>query len=89
MTTKLEIWSAALEGSKARVLKTADQGEAVLVQATAVRMAAAWTLVPAPADPVRHLAVAHERLQPHLRRLGDHDPAHEVRAVMTTSSTRG
>jgi hypothetical protein len=83
MTSKPEIWNAALEGSKARVLKTAELGDAVLVQATAVRMAAAWTLGPAPADPVHHLAVAHEQLQPHLRRLVDHDPAHEVRAVMT------
>jgi len=82
-SSKLETWNAALEGSKAQVLKTAEQGDAVLVQATAVRMAAAWTLVPAPADPVQHLAVAHEQLQPHLRRLTDHDPASEVRAVMT------
>ena len=83
MTTTHGAWRAALDSSRDRTLKTADQGDAGLVQATAVRITAAWALVPVPADPAQHVAMAHERVRPHLVRLVDHDPTHEVRSVMT------
>src|SRR3954464_10937326 len=71
---------AALDASKALILKATDD---VLTQATAVRAVGAWTLAPAPADPVRHLDAAHATARTHLARLIEHDPAREVIAVMT------
>ena len=72
-----------LGSSKQAVLGAARARDVVLTQATAVRMVAAWALVPAPRDPVRHLEVAHARTRSHLGRLLDHDAAREVPSVMT------
>jgi hypothetical protein len=44
---------------------------------------AAWTLAPAPRDPVRHLEAAHARARSHLARLTVHDAAREIPSVMT------
>jgi uncharacterized damage-inducible protein DinB len=63
--------------------RTLGSGEIVLAHATAVRMAAAHALLPAPRDPARHLEEAHARVRPHLARLTAHDPAREVQAFMT------
>ena len=46
-------------------------------------MVAAWTLVPAPRDPVVHLETAHARARQHLVRLTAHDPGREVTSAMT------
>ena len=73
----------ALDASRDRVLKTGTDGGIVLAHATAARMVAAWTLDPAPRDPVRHLEAAHARARNHLARLGAHDPAREVPSPMT------
>jgi len=77
------IAAAALDSSRRSVLGPARHAETVLTQATAVRMVAAWTLVPAPRDPVLHLEVAHARTRGHLGRLLAHDAAREVPSVMT------
>jgi hypothetical protein len=45
----------ALDSSRERVLGTAADGGIVLAHAAAARAVAAWTLAPAPRDPVRHL----------------------------------
>jgi hypothetical protein len=57
MTTSTEIkdWRAALDASKDRTLKASADGGIVHTHAAAARMVAAWTLAPAPRDPVRHL----------------------------------
>lgn len=55
----------------------------LLAQATAVRIAAAHALAPAPRDPAAHLGAAHARSRQHLVRLTVHDPAREVPAFMT------
>lgn len=73
----------ALDASRDRVLTTAADGPIVLAHATAARAVAAWTLAPAPRDPVRHLEAAHAQARRHLARLTVHDPAREVPAVMT------
>jgi hypothetical protein len=73
----------ALDASRDRVLTTAADGGIVLAHATAARAVAAWTLAPAPRDPVRHLETAHAQARRHLARLTVHDPAREVPAVMT------
>src|SRR6266850_1732819 len=73
----------ALDSSRERVLGTAADGGIVLAHATAARAVAAWTLAPAPRDPVRHLEVAHAQARDHLGRLSVHDPAREVPSVMT------
>jgi len=65
------------------VLTTAADGGIVLAHATAARAVAAWTLAPAPRDPVRHLEAAHAQARRHLAQLTVHDPAREVPAVMT------
>jgi len=75
--------TTALDTSRDRIHETVGGGETILVHATAVRMAAAYALVPAPRDPTRHLEEAHARARPHLARLTAHDPAHEVRSFMT------
>jgi len=72
-----------LEASKARLLGAGARADAVLVQATAARMVTAWTLAPAPRDPVRHVEAAHAQAREHLSRAGAHDPAREVASVMT------
>jgi hypothetical protein len=72
-----------LDESKDRMLQTAAGNEIVLAHATAIRMVAAWTLAPAPLDPVAHCAAAHGKARSHLVRLTTHDPAAEVSSVMT------
>jgi hypothetical protein len=85
MTTaaKLAAWRGALDRSRELMLKTIAEGEIVLTHATGTRLVAAWTLAPAPQDPVFHLAAAHARARQHLTRLSTHDPAREVTSVMT------
>lgn len=73
----------ALDVSRDRVLETGADGDIVLAHATGARVVAAWTLAPAPRDPVRHLEVAHARARSHLGRLTAHDPAREILAAMT------
>src|SRR5258706_8565673 len=84
MTTRLNLedWRGALDASRDRIVKTVVNGDAVITQATGARMVAAWALVPAPRDPVRHLKAAHARARQHLARLTAHDPAREVTAGM-------
>jgi hypothetical protein len=79
----LDRWRSALETSRELVMKTVVRGDVVVRQATAVRMVGAWTLVPAPEDPVLHLDAAHAKARQHLARLATHDPAREVTSVMT------
>jgi hypothetical protein len=74
---------AALAESRRRVLATVMDAETILTQAAGARMVAAWTLVPAPRDPVRHLEAAHARARSHLARLTAHDAAREIPSVMT------
>jgi DinB family protein len=85
MATRMKVdqWRDALDTSRERIQKTIVSGDAVVRQATAVRMAGAWTLVPAPVNPVLHLAAAHERARQHLARLTAHDPARDVTRPMT------
>ena len=73
----------ALDASGHEVLGTLADGVTILTQATGVRMVAAWTLSPAPRDPVRHLEAAHARARSHLARLTGHDAAREIPSVMT------
>jgi hypothetical protein len=74
---------AALEASQERMRATAADGAILVTHAAAIRMVAAWTLVPAPRDPVAHLDTAHARAREHLARLTVHDPGREVASVMT------
>jgi hypothetical protein len=77
----------ALEPSRDRVLAAARAGRhgaAVLAHAAAGRIVAAWTLDPAPVDPVAHVEATHARGRRHLRRLLDQPPDGEVRSPMTT-----
>jgi hypothetical protein len=74
---------AALAESRRRVLATVIDAETILTQATGARMVAAWTLVPVPRDPVRHLEAAHARARSHLARLTVHDAGREIPSVMT------
>ena len=85
MTTRvdLEQWRSALDASKDLTLESVVGGEIVITHATGARMVAAWTLAPAPPDPVLHLEATHARARHHLARLAAHDPAREVTAVMT------
>ncbi len=78
-----ERYLVALDTSRDHVLKTAADGGIVLAHATAARMVYAWTLAPAPRDPVRHLEAAHAQARSHLARLTIHDPSREVPAAMT------
>jgi len=79
----IERYLIALDTSRDHVLKTAADGGIVLAHATAARMVGAWTLAPAPRDPVRHLEAAHAQARSHLSRLLTHDPSREVPAAMT------
>lgn len=85
MTTSAEIkkWRTALDTSRDRTLQACADGGIVHAHAAATRMVAAWTLAPAPRDPVRHLETAHARAQHHLTRLLAHDSSREVPSVMT------
>lgn len=85
MTTSKEIKDrrAALDASRDRTLKTFADGGIVHAHAAAVRMVAAWTLAPAPRDPVRHLEAAHSKTRHHLARLLTHDSNREVPSAMT------
>ena len=76
-------WQAALDASRDRTLKTFADGGIIQAHATAARTVAAWTLAPAPRNPVRHLEAAHARARHHLTRLLTHDPNREVPSVMT------
>ena len=81
-----EAWTKTLAASRDRVLAAARagrHGEALLTHATAGRIVAAWTLDPAPVDPVAHLEQAHARGRHHLRRLLDQPLGAEVRSPMT------
>ena len=69
--------------SRQQILATITGGGGVLAQATAVRIAAAHAMTPAPRDPARHVREAHARARQHLVRLAAHDPAREVPAFMT------
>ena len=60
MTT--DRWTEALDRSRESVLaagRTGRYAAAALAQATAARMVAAWTLAPAPVDPVAHVQAGH------------------------------
>ena len=79
-------WAEALDSSRDRVLaagRTGRYAAAALAQATAARMVAAWTLAPAPVDPVAHVEVGHADARRHLVRLLEHGPTAEVRSPMT------
>ena len=79
-------WPRPLDESRERMLaagRTGLHGAAALAHATGARMVAAWTLEPAPVDPVAHLEAGHAAARHHLIRLCDHDPSVEVRSPMT------
>jgi hypothetical protein len=79
-------WPKPLDDSRERVLtagRTGRHGAAALAHATGARMVAAWTLKPAPVDPVAHLEAGHADARQHLVRLLDHDPSAEVQSPMT------
>jgi hypothetical protein len=81
-----ETWTETLEASRDQLLAAARAGHhsaAILAHATAGRMVAAWTLDPAPIDPVTHLEQTHARGRRHLRRLLDQPAGAEVRSPMT------
>jgi len=81
--TSMKEARAALEASRRRILATVADAETILTQAAGARVVAAWTLAPAPRDPVRHLEAAHARARSHLVRLTAHDAAREIPSVMT------
>ena len=85
MTTSAQVKNgqAALDASRDRTLEASANGGVVQVHAAAARMVAAWTLAPAPRNPVRHLEAAHAKARHHLTRLLTHDPSREVPSVMT------
>jgi hypothetical protein len=74
-----------LDASRDKVLAAhaGRHGPAIIAHATAGRILAAWTLDPAPADPVAHVEQTHVRGRQHLRRLADQPPDAEVRSPMT------
>jgi hypothetical protein len=81
-----DMWTKALVESRERVRaagQTGRHGTAALAQATGARMVAAWTLRPAPVDPVAHVEAGHADARRHLVRLLEHGPAAEVRSPMT------
>ena len=74
MPDSIEKWSSLLDDSREALLgvvQTAQHGEAALAHATAGRMVAAWTLTPAPVDPVAHVEAQHADSRLHLARLLD------------------
>ena len=80
-------WTDTLAASRDRMLAAARAGRhgaAILAHATAGRTVAAWTLDPAPIDPVAHLEQTHARGRRHLRRLLEQPPGAEVRSPMTS-----
>jgi hypothetical protein len=81
-----DAWTQALGASRDRVLAAArtDHREAVLAQAAAGRIVAAWTLDPAPSDPASHLAATHAQCRRHLARLLEQPPDALVRSPMTS-----
>jgi hypothetical protein len=82
----MDQWTKALDDSREQVLaagRTGRHAEAALAHATGARMVAAWTLKPAPVDPVAHVEAGHADARRHLVRLLEHDPAAEVRSPMT------
>ena len=85
MTTSAQVKDgrAALDASRDRTLKARANGGVVHVHAAAARMVAAWTLAPAPRNPLRHLEAAHAKARQHLTRLLTHDPGREVPSTMT------
>src|SRR5215470_3002388 len=81
-----EKWTGSLGASRDRLLAAARGGGvglAVLAQATAGRIVAAWTLDPAPIDPATHLEQTHTSGRRHLARLLDQPAGAEVRSPMT------
>jgi hypothetical protein len=74
---------AALDASQERMRETAADGAILVTHAAAIRMVGAWTLAPAPRNPVVHLDAAHVRARGYLARLTVHDPAREIASVMT------
>jgi hypothetical protein len=86
MPDSIEKWSSLLDDSREALLgvvQTAQYGEAALAHATAGRMVAAWTLTPAPVDPVAHVEAQHADSRLHLARLLDQSADAEVVAPMT------
>jgi DinB superfamily len=81
--TSMKEARVALEVSRRQILATVADTETILTQAAGARVVAAWTLAPAPRDPVRHLEEAHARARSHLARLTAHDAAREIPSVMT------
>ena len=84
MTT--DRWTEALDRSRESVLaagRTGRYAAAALAQATAARMVAAWTLAPAPVDPVAHVEAGHADARRHLVRLLEHGQSVEVPSPMT------
>jgi len=82
----MDQWTKALDDSREQVLaagRTGRHAEAALAHATGARMVAAWTLKPAPVDPVAHVEAGHADARRNLVRLLEHDPAAEVRSPMT------
>jgi hypothetical protein len=81
-----ERWFTLLDESRAALLdvtRTLSYREAVLAHATAGRTVAAWTLKPAPVDPVAHVETQHSESRRHLVQLRDYAPNSEVVAAMT------
>jgi len=86
-----EKWTGSLGASRDRLLAAARGGGvglAVLAQATAGRIVAAWTLDPAPIDPATHLEQTHTSGRRHLARLLDQPANAEVRSPMTNQLFR-
>jgi hypothetical protein len=83
ITLNVSEWIGALDASRDRIRRTGVSGSTALIHAAGARMVAAWTLAPAPEDPVLHLDAAHGQSRQHLARLLTHDPAREVTSAMT------
>jgi len=88
ISERTDAWAAELGASRELVLnaaRTGRHGGAVLAHATAGRIVGAWTLEPAPVDPVAHLERAHARGRRHLQRLLDQPAGAVVRSPMTNA----
>lgn len=84
----IDQWPRVLDESREALLtvaRTGRHGAPALAHATAARMVAAWTLKPAPVDPVAHLQAEHVESRRHLVGLLDRPsrtrPAHLLRPV--------